>query len=223
LRKERRKDKSWPPSLRVSIPFRIESSRTSWWNRSESFCQDDIQKGHGTWFTTGLWPVTVRISILALYRLFCCYDIPQHEVIHILVPEAPGLADRQPFGNISPTIRYLYPREHLQGRSLVKGTQSLVLMSLPLSIQGCISFLFWIMRMYIKLSNEEDILRSSRNSLWPFWTIGFGSSLLPDWQASILTYRVYSYICLIAVNTVVLLDIFLVAISILDIEYRPFR
>jgi hypothetical protein len=94
-----------------------------------------------------------------------CYDIPQHEVIHILVPEAPGLADRQPFGNISPTIRYLYPREHLQGRSLVKGTQSLVLMSLPLSIQGCISFLFWIMRMYIKLSNEEDILRSSRNSL----------------------------------------------------------
>jgi hypothetical protein len=94
-----------------------------------------------------------------------CYDIPQHEVIHILVPEAPGLADRQPFGNISPTIRYLYPREHLQGRSLVKGTQSLVLISLPLSILGCISFLFWIMRMYIKLSNEEDILRSSRNSV----------------------------------------------------------
>jgi hypothetical protein len=50
------------------------------------------------------------------------------------------------------------------------------------------------MRMYIKLSNEEGILRPSRNSLWPFWTIGFGSSLLPDWQASILTYRVYSYI-----------------------------
>jgi hypothetical protein len=42
-----------------------------------------------------------------------CYNIPQHEVIYILVPEAPGLADRQPFGNISPTIRYLYPREHL--------------------------------------------------------------------------------------------------------------
>jgi hypothetical protein len=86
-------------------------------------------------------------------------------MLFIYQPEAPGLADRQPFGNISPTTRYLYPREHLQGRSLVKGTQSLVLISLPLSIQGCISFLFWIMRMYIKLSNKEDILRSSRNSL----------------------------------------------------------
>jgi hypothetical protein len=75
------------------------------------------------------------------------------------------LANRQPFGNISPTIRYLHHREHLQGRSLVKGMQSLVLISLPLSILGCISFLFGIMRMYIKLSNEEEILRSSRNSL----------------------------------------------------------
>jgi hypothetical protein len=66
-----------------------------------------------------------------------------------MVPEAPGLADRQPFGNTSPTTRYQHPWEHLQGRSLVKGMQGLVFISLPLPILGCISFLFWIMRMYI--------------------------------------------------------------------------
>jgi hypothetical protein len=81
------------------------------------------------------------------------------------VPKARAWQIGPPFGNISLTIRYLHPREHLQGRSLVKGIQSLVLISLPIPILGCISFLFWIMRMYIKLSNEEKILRSSRNSL----------------------------------------------------------
>jgi hypothetical protein len=74
------------------------------------------------------------------------------------VYEAPGLTDRQPFGNTSPTIRYQHPREHLQGRSLVKGMQSLLFISLPLSIS----------RMYLlpvlnhedvyTLSNEEEIL-----------------------------------------------------------------
>jgi hypothetical protein len=82
------------------------------------------------------------------------------------MPEAPGLADRQPFGNISPTIRYLYPRERTPTRKIPgEGYAKPRAYVLPLSIQGCISFLFWIMRMYIKLSNEEDILRSSRNSL----------------------------------------------------------
>lgn len=69
------------------------------------------------------------------YPLYC-YDIPQHEVIHTLVSGAPGLADRRPFSNNSPTIRYQHPREYRQGRSLVKGMQSRVFISHPLFVQG---------------------------------------------------------------------------------------
>lgn len=58
LKKRKRKRRNRLRSLRVLVPFRIESFRTSLWNPLESFCQDDIRKGHGTWFTTGLWPVT---------------------------------------------------------------------------------------------------------------------------------------------------------------------
>lgn len=58
---EERKKKKRQESVAVlkSVgPLRIESLEPRGgiaWNS----CQDDIQKGHDIWFTTGLWPVTL--------------------------------------------------------------------------------------------------------------------------------------------------------------------
>jgi hypothetical protein len=44
-----------------------------------------------------------------------------------------------------------------------------------------------------KSSYEQELYRSSRNSLWLSDTTWLGSFLLPNWQASTLTCRVYPY------------------------------